>query len=220
MREESQAYRAQAEKNQQISSLQNEANKLNHNHQSALSSLDSLQIQYADLQRDHPEALEKIKSLTEQSIEAEDSFQKEIEAQKRVTELMEKQDKQWAKRMEQYKQEWNFTRNSSFTSLAPDTPLAGRQNAAVFTNGLSPAAAMASKIQKYGKSLTEIYTEKIVFKEQMKKETNPAEYCIVAQDTVIHTKGDPIKREDEEGNLNEVGYNDIGGCKITGLNGL
>ncbi|CAH7675762.1 hypothetical protein PPACK8108_LOCUS10811 [Phakopsora pachyrhizi] len=34
-------------------------------------------------------------------------------------------------------------------------------------------------------------------------ETNPAEYCIVAQDTVIHTKGDPIKREDEEGNLNE-----------------
>ncbi|KAI8458843.1 hypothetical protein BY996DRAFT_6570336 [Phakopsora pachyrhizi] len=31
------------------------------------------------------------------------------------------------------------------------------------------------------------------------------------QDTVIHTKGDPIKREDEEGNLNEVGYNDIGG---------
>ncbi|KAI8460147.1 hypothetical protein BY996DRAFT_6569837 [Phakopsora pachyrhizi] len=43
------------------------------------------------------------------------------------------------------------------------------------------------------------------------KKTNPAEYCIVAQDTVIHTKGDPIKREDEEGNLNEVGYNDIGG---------
>ncbi|CAH7672158.1 hypothetical protein PPACK8108_LOCUS6955 [Phakopsora pachyrhizi] len=35
-------------------------------------------------------------------------------------------------------------------------------------------------------------------------ETNPAEYCIVAQDTVIHTKGDPIKREDEEGNLNET----------------
>ncbi|KAI8450934.1 hypothetical protein BY996DRAFT_6469476 [Phakopsora pachyrhizi] len=29
------------------------------------------------------------------------------------------------------------------------------------------------------------------------------------QDTVIHTKGDPIKREDEEGNLNKVGYNDI-----------
>ncbi|KAI8450935.1 hypothetical protein BY996DRAFT_6469477 [Phakopsora pachyrhizi] len=85
-------------------------NKLNHNHQSALSSLDSLQIQYADLQRDHPEALEKIKSLTEQSIEAEDSFQKEIEAQKRVTELMEKQDKQWAKRMEQYEQEWNVRR--------------------------------------------------------------------------------------------------------------
>ncbi|CAH7677054.1 TPR/MLP1/MLP2-like protein-domain-containing protein [Phakopsora pachyrhizi] len=62
-----------------------------------------------------------------------------------------------------------FTRNSSFMSLAPDTPLAGRQNVAVFTNGLSPAAAMASKIQKSGKSLTEIYTEKIVLEEQMKK---------------------------------------------------
>ncbi|KAI8448208.1 hypothetical protein BY996DRAFT_6420027 [Phakopsora pachyrhizi] len=35
-------------------------------------------------------------------------------------------------------------------------------------------------------------------------ETNPAEYCIVAQDTVIHTKGDPIKCEDEEGNLNKT----------------
>ncbi|CAH7677561.1 hypothetical protein PPACK8108_LOCUS12729 [Phakopsora pachyrhizi] len=42
-------------------------------------------------------------------------------------------------------------------------------------------------------------------------ETNSAEYCIVAQDTVIHTKGDQIKCEDEEGNLNKVGYNDIGG---------
>ncbi|KAI8460518.1 hypothetical protein BY996DRAFT_6509313 [Phakopsora pachyrhizi] len=183
-------------------------NKLNHNHQSALSSLDSLQIQYADLQRDHPEALEKIKSLTEQSIEAEDSFQKEIEAQKRVTELMEKQDKQWAKRMEQYKQEWNnetygwwedskFTRNSSFTSLAPDTPLAGRQN-----------AAQNSKVQK---ELDRNLYRKNCFQGANEKETNPAEYCIVAQDTVIHTKGDPIKREDEEGNLNEVGYNDIGG---------
>ncbi|EGG13171.1 cell division cycle protein cdc48 [Melampsora larici-populina 98AG31] len=44
-------------------------------------------------------------------------------------------------------------------------------------------------------------------------ETDPAEYCIVAQDTVIHTEGDPIKREDEEGNLNDVGYDDIGGCR-------
>ncbi|KAL7007244.1 AAA ATPase cdc48 [Cystobasidiomycetes sp. EMM_F5] len=44
-------------------------------------------------------------------------------------------------------------------------------------------------------------------------ETDPAEYCIVAQDTVIHTEGDPIKREDEEANLSEVGYDDIGGCR-------
>ncbi|KAF5323907.1 hypothetical protein D9611_008338 [Ephemerocybe angulata] len=44
-------------------------------------------------------------------------------------------------------------------------------------------------------------------------ETDPAEYCIVAQDTVIHTEGDPVKREDEESNLAEVGYDDIGGCR-------
>ena len=35
----------------------------------------------------------------------------------------------------------------------------------------------------------------------------------MAQDTVIHCEGDPIQREDEEGNLNEVGYDDIGGCR-------
>lgn len=44
-------------------------------------------------------------------------------------------------------------------------------------------------------------------------ETDPAEYCIVAQDTVIHCEGDPIKREDEESNLNDIGYDDIGGCR-------
>jgi len=44
-------------------------------------------------------------------------------------------------------------------------------------------------------------------------ETDPAEYCIVAQDTVIHSEGEPIKREDEESNLADVGYDDIGGCR-------
>ncbi|KAI0305805.1 AAA ATPase [Multifurca ochricompacta] len=44
-------------------------------------------------------------------------------------------------------------------------------------------------------------------------ETDPAEFCIVAQDTVIFTEGDPVKREDEESNLNEVGYDDIGGVR-------
>ncbi|KAI9222892.1 AAA ATPase [Blastocladiella britannica] len=44
-------------------------------------------------------------------------------------------------------------------------------------------------------------------------ETEPADYCIVAQDTVIHTEGEPIKREDEESNLNEVGYDDLGGVR-------
>lgn len=44
-------------------------------------------------------------------------------------------------------------------------------------------------------------------------ETDPPDYCIVAQDTVIHCEGDPIRREDEEANLNDVGYDDIGGCR-------
>ncbi|KAJ2957802.1 hypothetical protein NQZ79_g6550 [Umbelopsis isabellina] len=44
-------------------------------------------------------------------------------------------------------------------------------------------------------------------------ETDPDDYCIVAQDTVIHCEGEPIKREDEESNLADVGYDDIGGCR-------
>jgi transitional endoplasmic reticulum ATPase len=43
-------------------------------------------------------------------------------------------------------------------------------------------------------------------------ETEPAEYCIVAPDTLIHCEGEPIKREDED-KLDEVGYDDIGGCR-------
>jgi len=44
-------------------------------------------------------------------------------------------------------------------------------------------------------------------------ETDPSPYCIVAPDTVIHCEGEPIKREDEEEVLNEVGYDDVGGCR-------
>jgi len=44
-------------------------------------------------------------------------------------------------------------------------------------------------------------------------EIDPPEYGIVAQDTVIHCDGEPLNREDEEGNLNDVGYDDIGGCR-------
>ena len=44
-------------------------------------------------------------------------------------------------------------------------------------------------------------------------ETDPEPYCIVAPDTVIHTEGEPIKREDEEKSLSEVGYDDIGGVR-------
>ncbi|RPB29759.1 AAA ATPase [Terfezia boudieri ATCC MYA-4762] len=44
-------------------------------------------------------------------------------------------------------------------------------------------------------------------------ESDPPDYCIVAQDTIIHCEGEPLNREDEEGNLNDVGYDDIGGCR-------
>lgn len=44
-------------------------------------------------------------------------------------------------------------------------------------------------------------------------ECDPSPYCIVAQDTVIHCEGDPIRREDEEQSLSEVGYDDIGGVR-------
>lgn len=44
-------------------------------------------------------------------------------------------------------------------------------------------------------------------------EVDPPEYGIVAQDTIIHCEGEPIQREDEENNLNDVGYDDIGGCR-------
>lgn len=43
-------------------------------------------------------------------------------------------------------------------------------------------------------------------------EVDPEPYCIVAPDTVIHCEGEPLKREDEE-RLDEVGYDDIGGCR-------
>ena len=44
-------------------------------------------------------------------------------------------------------------------------------------------------------------------------DTDPAPYCIVSPDTVIHHEGEPIKREDVEDLLNEVGYDDIGGAR-------
>jgi len=40
----------------------------------------------------------------------------------------------------------------------------------------------------------------------------PQEYGIVAPTTVLFTEGEPIKREDEE-KLDDVGYDDIGGCR-------
>ncbi|CAN0071430.1 unnamed protein product, partial [Discosporangium mesarthrocarpum] len=43
-------------------------------------------------------------------------------------------------------------------------------------------------------------------------ECDPGPYCIVAPDTVIHCEGEPIKRDDEE-RMDDVGYDDIGGCR-------
>lgn len=42
---------------------------------------------------------------------------------------------------------------------------------------------------------------------------DPAPYCIVSPDTVIHHEGEPIKREEVEEALSEVGYDDVGGCR-------
>ncbi|KHJ99675.1 cell division protein 48 domain protein [Oesophagostomum dentatum] len=44
-------------------------------------------------------------------------------------------------------------------------------------------------------------------------ETDPSPACIVAPDTVIHYEGEAIKREEEEENMNDVGYDDIGGVR-------
>mmetsp|Transcript_26025 Transcript_26025/g.29786 ORF Transcript_26025/g.29786 Transcript_26025/m.29786 type:complete len:798 (+) Transcript_26025:485-2878(+) len=43
-------------------------------------------------------------------------------------------------------------------------------------------------------------------------ETEPGEYCIVAPNTMLFDEGEPIKREDED-RLDDVGYDDIGGCR-------
>jgi transitional endoplasmic reticulum ATPase len=44
-------------------------------------------------------------------------------------------------------------------------------------------------------------------------DTDPAPFCIVAPETVIHCEGDPVKREEEDAVLNSIGYDDIGGCR-------
>ncbi|KAL0583276.1 hypothetical protein ABG067_006777 [Albugo candida] len=43
-------------------------------------------------------------------------------------------------------------------------------------------------------------------------ECDPAPFCIVAPDTIIFCEGEPVRREDEE-KMDEVGYDDIGGCR-------
>lgn len=42
--------------------------------------------------------------------------------------------------------------------------------------------------------------------------TEPKEFGIVAPNTMLYTEGEAINREDEE-KLDEVGYDDIGGCR-------
>jgi transitional endoplasmic reticulum ATPase len=43
--------------------------------------------------------------------------------------------------------------------------------------------------------------------------TKPSPFCIVTPVTAIHCEDNPIKREEEEISLNEIGYNDIGGVE-------
>jgi transitional endoplasmic reticulum ATPase len=43
-------------------------------------------------------------------------------------------------------------------------------------------------------------------------ECDPGECVVVAPETVIHTDGEPVKREDED-RMDEVGYDDIGGVR-------
>ena len=42
--------------------------------------------------------------------------------------------------------------------------------------------------------------------------TEPGDFGIVTPTTMMFTEGEPISREDEE-KLDEVGYDDIGGCR-------
>ncbi|CAL2032915.1 unnamed protein product [Caenorhabditis brenneri] len=44
-------------------------------------------------------------------------------------------------------------------------------------------------------------------------ETEPAPACIVSPDTMIHYEGEPIKREEEEESMNDIGYDDLGGVR-------
>eukprot|EP00978_Attheya_sp_CCMP212_P024746 scaffold78239_cov46-Attheya_sp.AAC.4 len=42
-------------------------------------------------------------------------------------------------------------------------------------------------------------------------EIKPAPYGVVAPDTVVHCAGEPIRREEED-KLDDIGYDDVGGC--------
>ncbi|PLW13850.1 hypothetical protein PCANC_16757 [Puccinia coronata f. sp. avenae] len=59
--------------------------------------------------------------------------------------------------------------NTPLFHRTPGTPLSRQHNGMSLANAISPAAAMASKLQKTGKSLTQVYTEKIVLEEELKK---------------------------------------------------
>merc|ERR1711991_1040582 len=43
-------------------------------------------------------------------------------------------------------------------------------------------------------------------------EMDPSPFGVIAPDTEIHCEGEPVRREDEE-RLDEVGYDDVGGCR-------
>lgn len=52
-------------------------------------------------------------------------------------------------------------------NATPGSPLNRRRNGSALRNGLSPAAAMVNNLQRSGKSLTQIYTEKMLLEEQL-----------------------------------------------------
>ncbi|KAG0149112.1 hypothetical protein CROQUDRAFT_653921 [Cronartium quercuum f. sp. fusiforme G11] len=59
--------------------------------------------------------------------------------------------------------------NITLGPATPGSPLYRRQAGLALRNGLSPAAAMVSNLQKNGKSLSQLYTDKILLEEQLTK---------------------------------------------------
>ena len=83
----------------------------------------------------------------------------------------------------------------------------------VFCDGLSAAERRLCDALRWCASTLEVRVQDDIFLvrggmrsvEFKVVETEPEPYCIVAPDTEIYCEGEPIKREDEENKLDEVG---------------